>query len=457
MSARPAPAPAVHSWRPIVGVWAAMAVANTGTRISAVALPWFVLVTTGSAALTGLVSFCELAPYVAVKALCGPVVDRIGPRGLSLSTDVVSALSAGSLAALHAAGMLHFGLLLALVAVIGAARGPGDLAKDVMIPEAAERSGLAMERATGVGGVIENGAMTVGPGLGGALIAVTGPMTGIVVTACAFALGSLLIAVLAPRRRGRDTAGQEAQGPERAGYWRSMAEGFRWLRGEPLVLSMLVVIGVTNLLSAGWTSVLVPVWARSGHGGPAAIGVLSTVLGASAVCGSLVATAVAQRLPRRLVFVVGFVIAGAPRFIVLATGAPLWVAAPVVAIGGFGAGFLNPITSAVIFERIPRRLLGRVVATGDSLAWAGIPAGAALAGVLVGVVGLVPVLLGGGILAFAATMLPVLRPEWKEMDRERPDADRDIPDPGGEGPGSNGETEGQGVATATESSSSART
>jgi len=41
--------PGKRSLRPLGGVLAAMAVSLTGTRISVVAVPWFVLVTTGSA------------------------------------------------------------------------------------------------------------------------------------------------------------------------------------------------------------------------------------------------------------------------------------------------------------------------------------------------------------------------------------------------------------------------
>ncbi|WP_330316691.1 hypothetical protein [Streptomyces platensis] len=48
--------------RPLGGLLAAMAVSLTGTRVSAVALPCFVLVTTHSATWTGLVGFCEMAP-----------------------------------------------------------------------------------------------------------------------------------------------------------------------------------------------------------------------------------------------------------------------------------------------------------------------------------------------------------------------------------------------------------
>ncbi|MBX6386304.1 MAG: MFS transporter, partial [Microbispora sp.] len=181
--------------RPLGGLLAAMMVALTGTRVSAIALPWFVLVTTGSATQTGLVAFCEMTPYVVVKALTGPLVDRAGPRVVSWSTDAVSAAAAGAVPLLHATGLLSFPVLLALVAVIGAARGPGDLAKEVMVPEAAERARVPLERATGLSGVTERLASTIGPAAGGVLVAALGPLTGLVVNAVCFALGSLIISL----------------------------------------------------------------------------------------------------------------------------------------------------------------------------------------------------------------------------------------------------------------------
>jgi MFS family permease len=97
----------------------------------------------------------------------------------------------------------------------------------------------------------------------------------------------------------------------------------------------------------------------------------------------------------------------------------MWVVVTVFAVGGFGSGFLNPILGAVLFERVPRHLLGRVHALGDSLAWAGIPLGGLLAGGAVALVGLIPSLLTAGVLYFATTTLTGLRPEWREMDRLR--------------------------------------
>ncbi|WBP85628.1 MFS transporter [Kitasatospora cathayae] len=418
----------VRSLRPLVGVLAATAVSLTGTRISAIALPWFVLATTGSATLTGLVAFAEMTPYVLVKALTGPLVDRLGPRVVSWTTDAVSAVAAGLVPLLHARGLLPFWTLLAMVAVIGAMRGPGDLAKSVMVPEAADHARVPMERATGLSGVTERLASTIGPAVGGGLVALVGPLAGLAINAVTFALGSLIVALALPPGMGRSSVPGPAAVPgpvvvqdeqRGGGYWRMFREGFGFLRAEPLLLTVTVMVGVTNLLDAGFTTVLVPVWARESGNGPAVIGLIGSVLGVTAVAGSLIAAALAHRLPRRTVFFVGFLLAGAPRYLVLALDAPVWVVVTVFAVGGFGSGFLNPILGAVLFERVPRHLLGRVHALSDSLAWAGIPLGGLLAGAAVALVGLIPGLLTAGVLYFATTTLTGLRPEWREMDRTR--------------------------------------
>ncbi|MFF8964807.1 MFS transporter [Streptomyces globisporus] len=411
-----------RSLRPLAGVLAAVAASVTGTRISLIALPWFVLVTTGSATRTGLVAFCEMAPYVLVKALSGPLVDRTGPRTVSWTTDLASAAAAASIPLLHTLDLLSFPVLLGLVAVIGAARGPGDLAKEVMVPEAAERTGTPLERAMGLSGVIERLASTIGPAAGGALVALLGPMTGLAVNAGCFVLGSVIVAAALPRGMGRPAVDPAASADDQEpGYWRRFGEGFTFLRGDPLLLAVIVMVGITNLLDAALTSLMIPVWAEESGHGPAAIGLASTALGAAAVGGSLIAAMAAHRLPRRAVFLVGFLLAGAPRFLVLALDAPLAVVLAVFAVSGFGAGFINPVLGAVLVERVPRRMLGRVNALGDSLAWSGIPLGGLLAGAAVTAAGLTPVLLACGAAYFLTTTLAGLRPEWRAMDRSRED------------------------------------
>ncbi|WP_433518556.1 MFS transporter [Nonomuraea sp. CA-143628] len=476
-----------RSLRPLAGVLAAMAMSLTGTRVSAIALPWFVLVTTGSAAMTGLVAFCEMAPYVLVKLLVGPLVDHLGPRRVSWVADVVSAAGAGAVALLHTLDQLAFPALLGLVALIGAARGPGDLAKEIMVPEAAERGRIPLERAAALSGVTERLAATLGPAMGGALVALAGSLVGLALSGACFALGSVVIVWALPRAQARyagapisaqtpgardaptsgqtlgtqgaspsgqtpgtqggqdpvrepgegsvrDSAGGEGERgaggeAERAapGYWRRFAEGVAFLRAEPMLLALSLMVAVTNLLDAAFAQVLVPVWARESGHGPAVIGLNSAAMGLAAVGGSLVAAAVAHRMRRRAVFFVAFLVVGPPRYLVLAMDAPVWVMLVVFAVSGLGGGLINPILGAIQFERVPRRLLGRVNALGDSLAWAGIPLGGLMAGAAVAAAGLSPVLVACGAVYFLTIGLTGLRREWRQMDQSRGVSSRTAP------------------------------
>jgi len=299
----------------------------------------------------------------------------------------------------------------------GAVRGPGDPAKEVMVPEAAERSGIPLVRATGLSGVTERLASTLGPAAGGGLVALLGPPAGLVVNAGCFALGSVIIAAALPRGMGRAAQQTPPQpGTTEPGYWQRFGEGLTFLRRDPLLLTVIVTVGATNLLDAAFATVLLPVWAEASGTGPAALGLLGSAMGAAAVGGSLIAAMAAHRLRRRVVFFAGFLLGGAPRFLILARDLPLGAALAVFAVGGFGMGFVNPVLGAVLFERVPRRMLGRVRALGDSPAWAGIPLGGLIAGAAVAATGLVPVLLAFGTAYFLTTSLAGLRPKWREMD-----------------------------------------
>ncbi|MFE5402767.1 hypothetical protein ACFQ9Z_15565 [Streptomyces sp. NPDC056580] len=63
-----------------VGMPSANAAALSADRVLSIALPWFVLTTTGSVGKTGLVAFCHIVPYVTAQAPAGRVIDRVGPN-----------------------------------------------------------------------------------------------------------------------------------------------------------------------------------------------------------------------------------------------------------------------------------------------------------------------------------------------------------------------------------------
>jgi MFS family permease len=402
--------------RPLVGWLAAELISLCGTRLSMLAIPWLVLTTTGSATQTGLVAFAEMGPYVAAKALAGPYVDRFGARRICVSADLGSTLVVAAIPLLHLADALRYDVLLGLVAVAGLLRGPSDGAKAALAPDIVEAAGVPLERATGLHSAVERFAGMAGAALAGVIVVAIGAANALVVDAASFAVSAALIASTAPRRIHRQTEDDDGTYVER------LRSGWDFLRRDPVLVAIVVMVAITNLIDQAYMVVLLPYWVHdNGHGAGTLAMLFATFAGASTL-GAIVAAWLAARLPRFSTYVLAFVIAGAPRFIVLALDAPMWAIVTVGMAGGFAAGFINPILGAVIYERIPRHLMGRVTALNTSLCWSLIPFGGIVGGAAIAGIGLSPALVVLGLAYFAATMLPTFRPEWRELDH----AERDV-------------------------------
>jgi MFS family permease len=395
------------SRRPILALAAADTISLTGTRLSMVAIPWLVLTMTGDPVLTGLAGLAEMLPYVLAKALCGPLVDRLGARRIAITADLASMAAIALIPLLHFAGLLSIATILPIVALLGVARGPADGAKYSMVPAVAAIGGVPLERVTGIMGVIERLASTLGAAAAGALVALLGPAVALSLTAAAFGASALTIA-FALRSMTRP------EGREQAGYLTDLREGWRWFHRDAVLVGIVVMIAATNFLDAAYGTVLVPVWSEA-FGNAALLGLLFAVFSGASIAGSAVATMLAERLPRLTVYVVAFLLTGAPRFVVFAFEVPLAAIFAVLVVGGFASGFLNPILSAVMLERIPAALIGRVTALTNAHSWALIPLGGVAAGALVTLVGLPATFAVMGIAYFAVTLAPLAVRGFREF------------------------------------------
>ena len=402
--------------RPLYGWLTSEAVSLTGTRLSMLALPYFVLVSTDSPVRTGLVALFEMVPLVLLKVLGGPIIDRVGARRVSITCDVGSLFVVGAIPLLYDAGLLHFGALLGLVALAGALRGPGDAAKSALVPALVASARVPMERATGLHATVERSASMLGAALAGALIALVGAANALVVDAVSFGLSALLLAwATAAMARPAAPAGGEEGDP--LTYRAQLAAGWHFLRGDRVLLAIALMVALTNMIDAAYASVLVPVWARSWGGGPAVLGLVFAVFGGFAALGAVCAAAWGARLPRYATYLVTFLVCGSPRFFVLAWDNPLWTVLAIAAVSGFGSGFINPILGAVIYERIPDHLVGRVSSLITALCFALMPIGPLLGGAVISGAGLTVAMLVAGTTYFLVTMLPAVDPKWRELDR----------------------------------------
>ena len=132
---------------PRVALLGADAVSLVGNSLTGLAIPWFVLETTGSAARTGLVAFAGLVPTVLAAFFGGALVDRLGFKRTSVAADLASGLSVAAIPLLaHTAG-LAFWHLVALTFLGALLDAPEGTARGGLLPDLAAAAAVPLERA----------------------------------------------------------------------------------------------------------------------------------------------------------------------------------------------------------------------------------------------------------------------------------------------------------------------
>jgi MFS family permease len=397
---------------PLYALFAADGVSLTGNVVAIVAIPWFVLETTGSPALTGLTGFFTFLPTVIAAFFGGALVDRVGFRTVSFVADLASGVTVALIPALHLTIGIELWQLILLVFLGALLDAPGRTARRSLLPDLAERAGMRLERASGIGGAIERGSLLVGAPLAGVLIAAIGASNVLWLDAASFACSAGLVAALVPR-----VARERA--PEPSTYLNELLEGVRFIRHDRLIRAVVLMVLVTNFLDAPLATVLMPVFAREAFGSSVDLGLILGTFGGFALLGSLVFSAIGHRLPRRRTFVLAFLVGSLP-YLLLATLPSLAVTLALMGVWGLAAGPINPVLQTVAYERIPSELRGRVFGATTAGAWAAIPAGALLGGLVIEWIGVAATLLVTGICYLLVTASGLVNPAFREMDRAAP-------------------------------------
>jgi MFS family permease len=398
---------AVRNRRPLFALFAANAVSMSGNVAALVAIPWFVLETTGSATKTGLTAFAALLPVVLSGLFGGALVDRLGYRRMSIVADLASAGAVAAIPLLHSTIGLEFWQLLVLVFVGGLLDAPGGTARTALLPDAAASAGWSFERATGATAVVERGSRLAGAPLAGVLIAVTGPTNVLWIDAASFLVSAAAVALGVPRVVARER--------ERTSYMRELREGYGFLRRDRTLGALVLTVSLTNLLDSV-AMVALPIYALRIYGSPVSLGLLVGVAGAGSVLGALAFAAIGDRLSRRAVFTWCFILVSA-WYPVAALFPPLGVLLAAKTFSGIASGPINPVIDTVFLERVPSGMRGRVFGVTHAAAWIAMPLGVLAAGYVIDAVGLRATLIGSGIAYLAITLAARFSPALRDLDR----------------------------------------
>lgn len=423
--ASPSATPQPARRMPLFALYTSNTVSAVGDVLTFLAIPWFVLQTTGSVVQTGVTAFFSTAS-VALSALLGAsLVDRLGFRRASVLSDLASGVGVALIPLLYETVGLPFWALLLLVFLAGLMTTPGATARSAMVPELAELAHVRMERATAASDGATRLSRFIGAPLAGILIAVIGPNNLLWVDAATFAFSALIIgravpAIFPPMHHSATPAQAEASGDSRGRgrFLAGLREGFAFIRSDPVLFWPILVVLVTNLLDAGNSGVLIPAFVKQTYGNAVWLGAIVAATGGAAFLGTVVFGAIGHRLPRQLTLGLAFTIGGAFRFFVIVGFAahPVLLVA-LTAVCGFFIGPINPIFDTVAYERVPVALRARVFGVLTAGSMLGTPLGGLIVGAVAPSIGISASMLLFGVVYAIATLSLLVNPALRGMNK----------------------------------------
>ncbi len=415
---------------PLYALFTANTISFVGDVLMFIAIPWFVLQTTGSVAKTGIAAFFETLPTFISAFLGSALVDRLGYKRMSVVSDTTSCISVALIPLLYHATGLAFWQLLVLVFLAGFFQAPGSTARSSLVPDLAPLARMPLVRANAASDGIRRVSTFIGAPLAGILIAILGTSNLLWLDAISFAISAALIGLAVPHEpppqratikvptQPNTTPAPTAAHPkaEEGSYLANVLAGLRFIRQNQLILAIILTVMITNLLDEAFFAVALPAYVKHFFGSAVILGVLSSCVGGAAFVSTIIFGAIGHRLPRRPTFALSFMTLSL-RFFVFAL-VPL-LPALVIAniISGLGAGPLNPIMSTVEQEVVPAEMRARVLGTTMAGAYLGIPLGAFLCGYLVQWAGLTASLLVIGTCYLLTTTSLLVNPALRGMER----------------------------------------
>jgi len=410
----PPTVPAIADRRPLYALLIATIVSLLGSQFTTIALPWFVLTTTGSAAKAGLVGFASLLPGLMVGIFGGVFVDRFGYKRVSIIADVVSGLGIVAIPLCYDTIGLEFWQLLLFVFIASFLKIPALTAHRSMVPELARHAGMPLDRANALFESLQSLAMLLGMPIAGVLVSWMGARNVLWLDAATYAIAALLVAIVIPARMiARPHVSSN-------GYLRDIAAGLLFIRRDVLLFPMVILLATTNALNSPLTGVILPVYVEDTFTNATPMGIILAATGAGAFIGASLYGAFANRLSRTGIWMSSFMIVPL-QYWVFTISPPLALLVTTFLFVGIFSGPLNPLMVTIRHERSPEALRGRVFSTYSAVSMAAQPFGILIGGILIDRVGVTPTVVILGSAAQLCGLIALLAiPAFRQMDALRP-------------------------------------
>lgn len=355
----------------------AAGVSNIGDGVVGAAFPLLVASMTRDPVLVAGAAFASRLPWFLFALISGALADRMDRKRVMVFTDGLRALGVGLLALVVWTGDAGLTAVYLVAFGLGIAETFFDTSAEAFTPRLVDKEQLAsangrLQAVEWVGGAF------AGPPLGALLFAVAASLP-FLVDAVSFGFAALMVALIPGTHRSVRTV----QGT----IWADIREGLAWLWGQRVLRSLVMMAGVTNLVTFGIISIFV-LYAQDILGvEDVGYGLLLSAIGAGGLIGAMVSPWIVRRIGpgNTLRYVVGS--SGVLTGVFLFLSEP-WTAGVVLFLYGLTITGWNVVSVSLRQRLTPDELRARVAGAARLLAWGTQPLGALLGGLLGATLGL---------------------------------------------------------------------
>ncbi len=353
------------------GVWFASTLSNLGGLIQSVGASWLMISIAPSADMVALVQASVTLPIMLLSLVAGAMADNLDRRNVMLGAQFFMVAVSVALAVCAWVGWITPWLLLLFTFLIGCGAAFNAPAWQAAVGDMVPRDELPAAVALNSMGF--NVARSIGPAIGGVIVAAAGVAAAFVVNAASYLP---LIAVLA---RWRPPPNPQTLPRETLGT--AVAAGIRYVAMSPVIRTVLVRSAAFGLGASAIMALLPLVAKVLIGGGPVTYGLLLGAFGVGAIAGAFGAARLRRMLSTEgIVRWAGCAVALAAAIVGVSTQLLVTMAALLLA----GAGWVLSLATLNVTVQLstPRWVVARALSLYQMAAFGGLAAGSWLWGVV---------------------------------------------------------------------------
>ena len=385
--------------------WLSTFLISGGTWVHELVIGWLTYDLTRSPLLTSLALGLVALPYLLVAPVGGMFADRFDRRKLLVAGALYQAALTAGFSALVVSGVAETWHIFAFVLGVGVSWAIQDPTRVAMLSSVVPRQNLV--NAFALTGLAFNVTRLVVPALAGLLIAVIGPGRTLYLASALFLAAAAAVMAMELARKGQPEAGRERA-------YKQFLQGARYVRKEPLVLTLILLGAVPILVVFPFIHGLLPVYAAEVFDvGPAGLGLMVSALGVGATVGTVVLASLGDVAHKGRYALLGLaVVVASVVFFSLSSSfmSPL----PVLMVLAGALTMVFTINGVMLQSILPDSLRGRVTSL-SVMTWGLMPVASALSGGLAGLFGAPSATLIAGITVavLLGALAPKLRRVWE--------------------------------------------